>query len=123
VYYVHDVFHGAGRVFIVRKVLRKFGFVVPIFVITVVLPEPYVKWSTCLPYVLLITVRACQMVYAAFFVFFFIDGWSVDITVIYSVLCFGGDIKSSVFENVSNEFCLFTDTCKFGPFWFCVYQF
>jgi len=34
-------------VFIVQKVLRKFGFFVPVFVVMVMLPEPYVKWSIC----------------------------------------------------------------------------
>jgi len=36
----------------------------------------------------------------------------------YSVLCFESDIKSSVFEKFNNEFCYFTDICKFGPFGF-----
>jgi len=57
VYYVHDVVYGVNRLFIVQKMLHKFGFVVPVIVITVVLPEPEVKLSTCLPYILLIAVE------------------------------------------------------------------
>jgi hypothetical protein len=83
-------------------VLRKFGFVVPMFVITVVLPEPYVKWSTSLPCILLITVGAYHLVYAAFFHVLLVDGCFVEIKFTCIVLCFEGNIKNSMFENFSN---------------------
>jgi hypothetical protein len=68
--------------------LCKFGFVVPLFVITGVLPKPHVKWSTCLPYILLIAVGACQLVYAAFFIFFCwsLFCWDKSLPIVFCVL-------------------------------------